>query len=309
MLYKNANTAWKRVSEGTRRSVVFNDDCIELLKAVPDKSTSLVVTSPPYCMGKEYEPGNTIDDFVRAHELVLPEVARLVEDGGSVCWQTGYHVRKNELMPLDYLVLDIVRRLKLPLTLRNRVVWHFGHGLHPPRRFSGRHEVIMWFTKGDDYHFDLDAIRVPQKYPGKKASRGPNAGEYSGNPLGKNPSDVWDIPNVKANHCEKLDHPCQYPVALVRRLVCALTRPDDIVLDPFCGVGSTGVAALLEGRRFIGAELMPEYAVQAVERLTETLRGEVAVRPDEQVAIPSERSAVARRPDSWPSLVPAGRLG
>lgn len=306
MLYKNANLAWKRVAEGTRRAAIFNDDCIELLTAIPDDSASLVVTSPPYCMGKEYEPGNTIDDFVSAHELVLPHVARLVQKGGSVCWQTGYHVRKNEVMPLDYLVLDIVRRLKLPLTLRNRVVWHFGHGLHPPRRFSGRHEVIMWFTKGDDYHFDLDAIRVPQKYPGKKASRGPNVGEYSGNPLGKNPSDVWDIPNVKANHCEKLDHPCQYPVALVRRLVRAMTRPDDIVVDPFCGVGSTGVATLLENRRFVGAELMPEYASQATVRLRETLDGVVAVRPDEQVAIPSEGQAITRRPENWPSLQNTG---
>lgn len=305
MLYKTATTAWKRVADGSRRAAILHNDCNDLLAAIPDNAASLVVTSPPYCMGKEYEPGNTIDDFVAAHERVLPQVARLIKEGGSVCWQTGYHVSKNELMPLDYLVLDIVRRLQLPLTLRNRVVWHFGHGLHPPRRFSGRHEVILWFTKGDDYHFDLDAIRVPQKYPGKKSSHGPNAGEYSGNPLGKNPSDVWDIPNVKANHCEKLDHPCQYPVALVRRLVRALTREDEVVVDPYCGVGSTGVAALLEGRRFVGAELMEHYAGQAVVRLQEALDGSVPVRPDEAVAVPSERSAVARRPADWPAVTGA----
>ena len=80
------------------------------------------------------------------------------------------------------------------MSMRNRIVWHFGHGLHASRRFSGRYEVIMWFTKSDDYTFNLDAVRVPQKYPQKKHFKGPRRGELSGNPLGKNPGDVWEIP-------------------------------------------------------------------------------------------------------------------
>ena len=302
MLYKSAAVAWEQVSSNPGAIALANVDCRELLAAIPDESISLVVTSPPYCMGKEYEPGNTIEDFVAAHEAVLPEIARLVKPGGSICWQVGYHVSRNTVVPLDYLVFDVIRRLELPLTMRNRIIWHFGHGKHAGRRFSGRHETLIWFTKGDDYEFNLDAVRVPQKYPGKRSTKGHNKGEFSGNPLGKNPSDTWDIPNVKANHCEKLDHPCQFPVALVRRLVLSLTNEDDVVLDPFSGVASSGVAAGLERRRFIGAELNEGYAKIGENRLRETLEGVVRVRPDTEVIKPDERSAVARRPDSWPEM-------
>src|SRR6185437_8997101 len=102
--------------------------------------------------------------------------------------------------------------------------------------------------------FNLDAIRVPAKYPGKKHFKGPNAGKYSGNPLGKNPEDVWNadqyskhgndfwsIPNVKSNHVEKTDHPCQFPVGLIERLVLGLTNPGESVLDPYVGVGSSAI--------------------------------------------------------------------
>jgi len=302
MLYKSATVAWEQVSNNEGAMALANVDCRELLAAIPDESISLVVTSPPYCMGKEYEPGNTIEDFVAAHEAVLPEIARLLKPGGSICWQVGYHVSRNTVVPLDYLVFDVIRRLELPLTMRNRIIWHFGHGKHAGRRFSGRHETLIWFTKGDDYEFNLDAVRVPQKYPGKRSTKGHNKGEFSGNPLGKNPSDVWDIPNVKANHCEKLDHPCQFPVALVRRLVLSLTKEDDIVLDPFSGVASSGVAAGLEKRRFIGAELNEGYAKIGENRLKDTLEGVVRVRADTEVIKPNERSAVARRPDFWPEM-------
>ncbi len=302
MLYKSANAAWEQVSGNTGAVALANVDCRELLSAMPDESVSLVVTSPPYCMGKEYEPGNTIEDFVDAHETVLPEIARILKPGGSICWQVGYHVARNTVVPLDYLVYDVIRRLDLPLTMRNRIIWHFGHGKHAGRRFSGRHETLLWFTKGEDYEFNLDAVRVPQKYPGKRSTKGHNKGEFSGNPLGKNPSDIWDIPNVKANHCEKLDHPCQFPVALVRRLVLSLTREDEIVLDPFSGVASSGVAAALEKRRFIGAELNSGYAAIGENRLQQTLDGVVRVRADTEVLTPNQRMAVARRPDSWPDM-------
>ncbi len=147
------------------------------------------------------------------------------------------------------------------------------------KRFSGRYEVILWFTKSNDYTFNLDAVRVPQRYPQKRHFKGPNKGELSGNPLGKNPSDVWEIPNVKANHVEKTIHPCQFPVELIERLVLALTDPDDWVFDPFMGVGTTAIAALMHGRRAAGAEIMPEYIALARERIYSAARGQLRVRP------------------------------
>src|ERR1041384_3300304 len=93
--------------------------------------------------------------------------------------------------------------------------------------------IFLRYSKGRRYRFDLNAVRVPQKYPGKKHYKGPKKGKLSGNPKGKNPSDVWEIPNVKSRHVEKTKHPCQFPVALVQRLVRALTLPGSLVVDPF----------------------------------------------------------------------------
>jgi adenine-specific DNA-methyltransferase len=182
------------------------------------------------------------------------------------------------------------------LRLRNRIVWHFGHGLHCSNRFSGRYETINWFTKSDDYVFNLDAVRVPQKYPGKRHFKGPKRGEYSGNPLGKNPSDVWEIPNVKSNHVEKTEHPCQFPVALVQRLVLSMTNEGDIVFDPFMGVGTTAVAAIVNGRRAAGAENVKRYYDLAVERIRQAFVGELRIRPDKPVYKPPKNTSLTINP-------------
>jgi len=137
----------------------------------------------------------------------------------------------------------------------------------------------MWFTKGDDYVFDVDPIRVPQKYPGKKYFRGPKAGQYSCNPLGKNPGDVWTIPNVKSNHVEKTGHPCQFPVELIERLVLSLTREGDWVLDPFLGTGTSIIAALRHRRRGIGAEVFKKYVEIAKSRIDLAAHDDLPVRP------------------------------
>ncbi|HOA52669.1 MAG TPA: site-specific DNA-methyltransferase, partial [Thermogutta sp.] len=205
---------------------------------------------------------------------------RVLDDQGSICWQVGNYVDNGEIIPLDIVLYPIFA--SLGLHLRNRIVWHFGHGLHASKRFSGRYEVLLWFTKGDEYTFKLDAVRVPQKYPNKKYFKGPKKGELSGNPLGKNPGDVWEIPNVKANHVEKTIHPCQFPVELIERLVLAMTDKGDWVLDPFIGVGTTAIAALMHGRKAIGAEIMPEYVEIAKERIRLAERGELRIRPMER---------------------------
>jgi adenine-specific DNA-methyltransferase len=272
---------------------------MELLRSMPDGSVALTVTSPPYCMGKEYEDSHSIQDFLAAHIQILPEIVRVTRSGGSICWQVGYHVEDRQCYPLDYVIFDLMRNYK-QVSLRNRIIWSFGHGLHSSRRFSGRHETVLWFTKGDNYPFDLDAVRVPQKYPGKRHYKGARRGEFSGNPKGKNPSDVWEIPNVKANHVEKLDHPCQFPVGLAGRLVRALCPKGDAVFDPFMGSSSTGVAAILNDRRFLGAETSQKYTSLACERMEMAYAGTVPFRPANQaIYIPTERDAVARRPEHF----------
>jgi adenine-specific DNA-methyltransferase len=186
-------------------------------------------------------------------------------------------VINGEIIPLDIVLYPFFA--KHGLKLRNRIVWHFEHGLHCSKRLSGRHETILWFTKSDDYKFDLDPIRVPQKYPGKRHFKGPKAGQLSGNPLGKNPGDVWVFPNVKNNHVEKTVHPCQFPVELVDRLVLSLTDKDDWVMDPFLGVGTTVASAVSRGRRGCGSEKMNDYVEIAFERVQKAIDGVLPVRP------------------------------
>jgi len=283
-------------------------DRLELLAEIPAGAARLVVTSPPYNIGKTYERRRDLDDYLRDQAATIAECVRVLAPDGSICWQVGNHIGDHgEVVPLDTVLYPLLKGHGLKL--RNRIVWHFRHGLHCAKRFSGRYEVILWFTKSDDYLFDLDAVRVPQKYPGKKHFKGPRAGEYSGNPLGKNPSDVWDIPNVKSNHVEKTVHPCQFPVELVQRLVLSLTARGDLVVDPYMGAGTTAAAAVLCGRRAAGAEVVPEYVEVARARILEAAAGTLRVRPmGRPVYEPTDASALARRPLEWdqadPELLP-----
>jgi adenine-specific DNA-methyltransferase len=258
-------------------AVLFQGDCMDLLRQIPDGALQLVVTSPPYNIGKEYERRLHLDEYVTQQAAVITQCVRALSDKGSICWQVGNYVDNGAIIPLDTILYPVFR--SLGLKMRNRVIWHFEHGLHCSNRLSGRYETVVWFTKSSDYTFSLDPIRVKQKYPGKKHFKGPKTGQYSGNPLGKNPGDVWIFPNVKNNHVEKTDHPCQFPVELVERFVLAMTNPGDWVFDPFAGVGSTMIAAVRHGRRGAGAEIVPKYVKIALERLRADSRGTLRTRP------------------------------
>jgi adenine-specific DNA-methyltransferase len=265
-------------SAPTPLAVYEHGDSAKVLRKYPDKTFDLVITSPPYNVGKEYETQQSIESYLKEQEEIIKEIVRVTSDKGSICWQVGNFIgRDKEIYPLDIFYYSIFK--KRGLKLRNRIVWHFGHGLHSRSRFSGRYEVILWFSKTNDYIFHLDNVRVKSKYPGKKHFKGPNKGKLSGNPNGKNPSDVWemvkkdwekeiwDIPNVKANHKEKTEHPCQYPVELVERCILALSNPDSKILDPFAGVGSTLIAAQLHNRQAVGIEQYKKYVEIGKERL------------------------------------------
>ena len=259
------------------RAVVYPGDCRQLLHEIPAKSIQLVVTSPPYNLGKEYEKRLQLHDYLAQQREVIHECVRVLKDSGSICWQVGNYVESGAIIPLDSLLYPVFS--EFGLKMRNRIIWHFEHGLHCARRLSGRYETILWFTKSADYVFDLDRIRVPQKYPGKKYFKGPKAGQYSCNPMGKNPGDVWMIPNVKSNHVEKTEHPCQFPVELIERLVLALTKEGDWIFDPFLGTGTSIVAAIRHRRRGIGAEIIKKYLTIARRRILGAAEGTLAVRP------------------------------
>jgi len=261
-----------------------------------DGAARLVVTSPPYNIGKRYEKRIRFVDYLREQRETLRESCRILADDGSLCWQVGNHMGDDsEIFPLDIYVYRICKRLGLKL--RNRIIWTFEHGLHCKRRFSGRYETILWFTKTDDYVFNLDAVRVPQKYPGKKYYKGAKIGQYSCNPLRKNPGDVWVIPNVKHNHTEKTVHPCQFPVELIERLVLALTKENDLVVDPYLGVGSAACAAVLHNRKAAGADVIEEYLKIAADRARLAWEGKLPRRPvDRPVYVPKPTDRIAQMP-------------
>jgi adenine-specific DNA-methyltransferase len=290
--------------------VLYPGEVNEFLPTLPDKSISLIVTSPPYNLGKVYEKRTSIHQYLETQTQVITQLDRVLTENGSICWQVGNFVEKGEVYPLDIFYYDIFK--KLNLKLRNRIIWHFGHGLHTSKRFSGRYETLLWFTKSEHYTFNLDPVRVPSKYPGKRHYKGVNKGKPSGNPLGKNPSDVWEIiaqdweeafweiPNVKSNHPEKTIHSCQYPIELVERCVLALTNENDWVFDPYAGVGTSLIAAIKHNRRAMGSEKEAQYIDIAYQRINAYFDGTLRFRPiGKPIHQPTGNEKVAQVPKEW----------
>ena len=263
--------------QADRQAMIDCSDNLVFMRGLSDGSMMLVVTSPPYNLGKTYERRSSLESYVQMQAQVIAECVRVLHPHGSLCWQVGNHVHRGEVFPLDTVLHHLFK--DHGLKLRNRIVWHFEHGLHCSKRLSGRYETINWFTKSDDYVFNLDPIRVPSKYPDKRYFKGPNRGKLSGNPMGKNPGDVWVFPNVKNNHVEKTIHPCQFPVELVERLVLSMTDRGDCVLDPYMGVGSSVIAALMHERIGYGCDTVSEYVDVAWERVHAFRAGKLRTRP------------------------------
>ena len=292
-------------------AIFLSGDANLSLESIPKNHIKLIITSPPYNIGKEYEDKKSLEEYFGSIIPIIEKLKKVLKKDGSICWQVGNHVSDGEIFPLDVFYYQIFK--DLGFKLRNRIIWHFNHGLHGTKRLSGRYETMLWFTKSDSYTFNLDAIRTDQIYPGKRNSKpGKNFGKPSGNILGKNPSDYWeillkeeelgfwDIPNVKANHAEKTSHPCSFPIELVERCVLAYSNKGDVILDPFSGVGSTMIGALMNDRKAIGCELHDNYMRIAKERVQLLEKGELPYRPlGKPIHIPSGLEKVASVPKEW----------
>jgi DNA modification methylase len=290
--------------------VISHGDVMEKLKALPSDSFKLIISSPPYNLGKEYEKETDLDDYLQWQSKIITEMYRVCHNKGSIVWQVGNYVNNGEVFPLDIYFYPLFK--KQGLKLRNRIIWHFGHGLHASKRFSGRYETLLWFSKSNDYTFNLDSVRVPSKYPGKRHYKGDKIGQPSGNPLGKNPSDYWeiiarewengviDIPNVKSNHPEKTEHPCSFPIELIERCVLALTDEHDWVLDPFGGVGSSVIAAIKQRRKGMMIDKEEKYLEITRQRIQRYENGELKMRGiGTQIFEATGREKVSQVPSEW----------
>jgi adenine-specific DNA-methyltransferase len=244
---------------------IYNRDCIAGMQALPAEVIDLTVTSPPYNIGKEYEATLALKDYLNWSERWIQAVHRATSFDGSFWLNLGYVPVESRAraIPLPYLLWD-----RIPFFLIQEIVWHYGAGVAARQAFSPRNEKFLWYVKSPDtYTFNLDEIRDPDvKYPNQRKN-----GKLKCNPLGKNPSDVWILPKVTsgANRSskERTEHPAQFPIAVIERIILASSRPGDVILDPFMGSGTTALVATRLGRKVIGFELSSRYLDIAIRRL------------------------------------------
>ncbi len=253
----------------TENCVIYNGDCLELMKKIQHTAVDLTVTSPPYNIGKEYEEPLPVNEYIDWCEKWIDEIHRITKDNGTFWLNVGYleMPEKVKALPIPYLLWD-----KTNFYMIQEVIWNYGAGVAGRKFFSPRNEKLLWYVKDkDNYTFNLDDIRDKNvKYPNQKKN-----GKLKCNPLGKNPSDVWQIPKVTsgANRSskERTPHPAQFPMALIERVIKGSSNEGDVVLDPFLGSGTAALVALANKRKFIGFEIDKRYCDLAVKRIEEFL--------------------------------------
>jgi adenine-specific DNA-methyltransferase len=245
---------------------IYQGDSLELIKRLKkyDLKIDLSITSPPYNIGKEYESPMAVDDYLTWCRQWMTGVFDITKENGAFWLNVGYLEvpEKGLCVPIPYLLWG-----KTEFYLLQEIIWKYGAGVSTKRRLSPRNEKWLFYIKNfNDYTFNLDDIRDPNvKYPNQKKN-----GKFRCNPLGKNPSDVWEFPKVttgtKRSSKERTGHPAQFPLGVVERIVKASSNPSEIVLDPFSGSASAGIAAYGLGRLFIGFEIREDYCQIAVDR-------------------------------------------
>jgi site-specific DNA-methyltransferase (adenine-specific) len=243
---------------------VFCEDALVGLARIPDGSIDLIVTDPPYGLGKDY--GNDSDKLDAAAYLQWME--RWID------------IALPKLMPTGCLYICLTWRyspevfvmLKQRMLMLNEIIWDrrvpsMGGSV---RSFTSVHDTIGFFAKQKGYYFDLDAVRIPYDAETKKArSRSIFIGA-KWLEVGYNPKDLWSVSRLHREHPEREDHPTQKPLEIIERMIKASCPPGGIVLDPFMGSGTTAVAAKRCGRHFTGFELNPDYCAMIEQRLAAT---------------------------------------
>ncbi|MDP3785498.1 MAG: site-specific DNA-methyltransferase [Undibacterium sp.] len=240
---------------------IFNEDAITGLQRIPDGSIDLILTDPPYGLGKDY--GNESDK--QEAQAYLAWTERWIEAVLPKLKPTGslYIFLTWRYSP------EIFVMLKQRMTMINEIIWDrrvpsMGGSV---RSFTSVHDTIGLFVKNKSYYFDLDAVRIPYDAETKKArSRSIFVGA-KWLELGYNPKDLWSVSRIHKENPERVDHPTQKPLEIIERMVKASCPPDGVVLDPFMGSGTTALAALRCGRQFVGFELNPDYCAIIQERL------------------------------------------
>nr|WP_244214526.1 site-specific DNA-methyltransferase [Cupriavidus plantarum] len=237
---------------------------LEGLARIPDGSIDLVVADPPYGLGKDY--GNDsdllsgqayLDWSVRWMDALIPKIAPRGSLYLFCTWQYSP---------------ELFVMLKQRMTMINEIIWdrRVPSMGGTTRKYSSVHDNIGFFARQRDYYFDLDPVRIPYDAETKKARSRPRFEGKKWLEVGYNPKDLWSVPRIHRQDPERADHPTQKPLEIVERMVLASCPPGGIVLDPFSGSGTTAVACLRHGRRFVGFEINATYIDVARQRVTAT---------------------------------------
>ncbi len=271
---------------------IYVGDAEAVLRGWPPDFVDLCVTSPPYFQLRDYGHPEQIglertpEAYVRRLVRVLSQVRRVLKPEGSLYLNLADTYRNKSLLGIPARVTrELSRR---GWYVRNAIVWHKPHGIPSAikDRLTNRYEFVYHLSKSRRYYFDLDPLRVPNIDPRTKRLTGPVrrgvqglerrpglavAGNFIPDPRGKNPGDVWVIgPDTRPKKYiapGKTMHYAPFPESLVERPIIAASPPKGIVLDPFMGSGTTAIVADRHGRRFLGVELVPDYAALARSRL------------------------------------------
>ncbi len=241
---------------------IHTGDALKSLKLIESESVDLIIADPPYNLGKNY--GNNHDvkgfrEYLEFSEAWLKESKRILAPHGTIYVFMGFRF-------ISYLY-DILDQ-KMGMYFNSWITWHYTQGIGKTKGFSPRHDDILMFTKTEQFKFNLDDVRVPQKYYRER-----------NNMNGANPGDVWAFSHVHYSNPEREEHPTQKPEALVARMVLASSDEGDLVLDPFFGSGTTLRVCQVLNRRSVGIELNPEFVVKARKRLAKPFEGFDTVDP------------------------------
>lgn len=256
----------------TENCFIYNMDCLDAMKKIEKEAIDLTITSPPYNIGKEYETNKPTQEYIDWCKQWMNEIYKVTKDNGAFWLNLGYFElpQKAKALPIAYLLWD-----KTPFYFIQEVIWNYGAGVAAKKFLSPRNEKLLWYVKNqDNYLFNLDSIRDKNvKYPNQKKN-----GKLRCNPLGKNPSDVWQIQKVTSgkdrSSKERTEHPAQFPEALIDRIILASSNKKEVILDPFLGSGTTAISALKNERKIIGFEISKNYCEIAKQRIIKLLESQ-----------------------------------
>lgn len=252
-----------------KNGLLYENDCIDILIRIPSGSIDMIFADPPYNIKKaDWDKFESQEQYIAWSMKWISECSRILKENGSlfICGFTEV------LADLKHPSMRYFKYCKW-------LIWHYKNKANLGSDWGRSHESILLLRKSNKFTMNIDPIRIPYnehtlKYPVRTQAETSQYAKgkaerpaWSPHPLGAKPKDVIEIPTTCNGMGEKTKHPTQKPEELLRKFVLAASNPGDIVLDPFCGSGTTAVVAEQLGRHWIGCEINPEYNSWAIARI------------------------------------------